>query len=353
MFLNNFWYIAALRREIEARPMRRIILGEPIVLYRTPDGAAVALEDRCIHREVPLSKGEVLPDGGLRCIYHGMVFDRSGACLHIPEQTRVPAAARVKNYPLVERYEWAWVWMGDPALADPKKIPEYGWFDCAGWKARTARIHVKCNYRFIVDNLLNMAHLPFVHPRTIGSEGVVKDAKVTTTRTGHRVLLQRRMYDIEPPPTYKKAGGFEGNVNRWQNIEFIAPSFFEFNTGVIDAGNEIPNIKDRAEPKEGVRILSRHTMHGIVPETEKTAHYYVGFSFNPEEMSDEVADFVFDSVYKTFMEDVDILEAQQINVDLFPNAKKIDIASDAAGMHAMRIIDELERAEGESTSAVA
>src|SRR4029078_6104598 len=86
--------------------------------------------------------------------------------------------------------------MGDPARADPAQIPEYVWFDQAGWKAKTARLHVKCNYRLIVDNLFNMAHLPFVHPRTIGSEGVVKDAKVAVKRSGNRGRLERQMDDI-------------------------------------------------------------------------------------------------------------------------------------------------------------
>jgi vanillate O-demethylase monooxygenase subunit len=341
VFLQNFWYIAAFRHELSNKPLGRVILGKPVVLYRTPDGAAVALEDRCVHRNVPLSMGTVLPDGGLQCIYHGMVFDRSGACLRIPEQTRVPSTAKVKSYPIVERYEWIWVWMGDPSVADPAIIPNYRWFDISGWKARTARLHLKCSYRLIVDNLLNMAHLAFVHPNTIGSEGVVKDAKVKVTREGTKVRLSRQMYDIEPPPTYKKAAGFVGNVNRWQNIDFIAPGFFEFDTGVIEVGHDIPDMSTPGGPKVTAKMLSRHTMHGVVPETEKTSHYYVGFSYDPAETSERTADFIFESVYKTFMEDVEVLEAQQRNMELLPGEPTINIASDAAGMQAIRVIDEL------------
>jgi phenylpropionate dioxygenase-like ring-hydroxylating dioxygenase large terminal subunit len=343
MFLENFWYIAAFRHELDAKPVRRVMLGQPVVLYRAPDGAAVALEDRCVHRHMPLSRGTVRPEGTLQCAYHGLVYDRTGACIQIPEQTRVPPDARVKNYPLVERYEWVWLWMGDPARADPAQIPDYVWFDQAGWKAKTARLHVKCNYRLIVDNLLNMAHLPFVHPRTIGSEGVVKNAKVAVKRSGNRVRLTRQMHDIEPPPTYKAAIGFEGNVNRWQNIDFIAPGCFVFDTGVIEAGHAIPDIRPDT-PRVNARMLSRHTMHGVVPETAATAHYYVGFSYDPAEMTEGTADFIFDSVYKTFMEDVELLELQEINMALMPGAASIDIVSDSAGLQAARILDELEKA---------
>jgi phenylpropionate dioxygenase-like ring-hydroxylating dioxygenase large terminal subunit len=342
MFLTNFWYIAALKGEVNQKPMRRTILGTPVVLYRTPDNEVAALEDRCIHREVPLSKGEVLADGGLRCIYHGMVFDRAGICRHIPEQTRIPNGARVRAFPLVEKYEWAWIWMGDPELADPASIPNCSWFDMAGWKARTGRLEVKSNHRLIIDNLLNMAHLPYVHPRTIGTEGVF-NAKVSVKREGQGVRLLRMMHNIEPPPTYKKAGGFEGNVNRWQDIRFKAPNLFEFNTGVIDADHPIPEPDTHVSPRPGLHVLSRHTMHAVCPQTQSTTHYYFGFSYNPEEMAEDVANFVFESAYKTFVEDVEILEAQQINIESMPNRPKLDIVSDAAGIQAMRILDELER----------
>ena len=348
MFLRDHWYIAAFRRDVAGKPMRKIILGEPIVLYRTADGEAVALEDRCVHREVPLSMGSCLPNGALQCAYHGMEFDRHGRCTHIPEQTRIPADARVRAYPVAETGEWTWVWMGDPARADAALSPPYPWFQRPGWKTRVGHIHVACNYKLLVDNLLNMAHLPFVHPRTIGSEGVVKDAKVTVDRKATGVRLSRKMYDIEPPPTYKAAGGFEGNVNRWQTIDFMAPSFFEFDTGVIDAGHEIPDTSRPDDFASNARVLSRHSMHGVVPETESSTNYFVGFAYDPAGMAEATADFVFDSVYKTFLEDVDILEAQQRNMELAPGRRRIDMASDAAGLHAMRVLEQLEAARAAS-----
>ena len=345
MFLFDHWYIAGFRRDVSQTPQRRIIAGRPLVIYRLPDGAVVALEDRCPHRDVPLSMGSVQADGTIQCLYHGIRFDRAGACTFIPEETRVPKGAQVRSFPIVEKCEWVWVFMGDPARADAAAIPDYPWFSRPGWKARTGHLHVKCNYKLIVDNLLNMAHLPFVHPRTIGSEGVVKNAKMSVERRGLGVRLARRMYDIEPPPTYKQAGGFEGNVNRWQTIDFMAPSFFEFDTGVIDAEHDIPDTSKPLTLPGNARVLSRHTMHGVVPETETTSNYYVGFSYDPALMPETTADFVFDSVYKTFLEDVEILEAQQMNMELLPDARRIHIVSDAAGMQAMRIIEELEKAQ--------
>ena len=119
MFLRNYWYVAASDSEIGRKPFRRIIMNEPIVFYRTEDGTPVALEDRCPHRRLPLSMGKLVGDDVLQCYYHGLRFDRTGACVRVPGQDMIPASARVKAYPVVDRYKWLWIWMGDPALADP------------------------------------------------------------------------------------------------------------------------------------------------------------------------------------------------------------------------------------------
>lgn len=344
MFLRNHWYIAALRSDVSQQPVRRIILGRPVVLFRDAQGQVAALEDRCLHRQVPLSMGTVEEDGTLQCLYHGIRFNREGRCTFIPEQTRIPQNAQLRAYPVMEHGEWVWLWTGDPALAEAALPPPYPWFTREGWKTRTGQLHVRCNYKFIVDNLLNMAHLPYVHPRTIGSEGVIKDAKVSVTRHGSSVRLARKMYDIEPPPTYRKAGGFEGLVNRWQTIDFMAPSSFEFHTGVVEAGHEPPE-PGLDQPKINAKILDRHSMHSMTPESETSTHYFVGFAYDPQACSEELADFIFEQTFATFKEDVVILEAQQDNIDLMPDEKQLDIVSDAAGLQALRILTELEAAQ--------
>ena len=83
MFLENYWYCAALPHEVDARPLRRVICNEPVVFYRDTKGKLVALEDRCSHRQAPLSTGEIRGDN-IQCNYHGFVFDRDGKCVHIP-----------------------------------------------------------------------------------------------------------------------------------------------------------------------------------------------------------------------------------------------------------------------------
>ena len=77
MFLRNCWYVAAWAAEVGAAPLARTICGAPVALFRTGSGEAVALEDRCCHRNLPLSMGRVEGEA-LRCGYHGLLFDRDG-----------------------------------------------------------------------------------------------------------------------------------------------------------------------------------------------------------------------------------------------------------------------------------
>ena len=181
MFLKNFWYVAAYDHEIGREPLGRMILGEPVVFFRKEDGAPVAFEDRCAHRHLPLSMGKLVGDT-LQCRYHGLRYDVSGACVKVPGQDTIPPAARVKTYPVVERYRWLWIWMGDPALADPAGITDFHWLDDPSWGAKGQYLHVKANWQLIVDNLLDLTRLAFVHETTIGNAALVENAKVKVER---------------------------------------------------------------------------------------------------------------------------------------------------------------------------
>ena len=123
-FIRNLWYVAAWSHELEgAGPIGRVIIDEPVVLFRTPDGAVVALEDRCPHRHAPLSLGRV-EGNRLRCMYHGLTFDSAGRCVAIPGGATIPPGTVARRFPVQERWSWIWVWTGDPAKADPDLIPQ-------------------------------------------------------------------------------------------------------------------------------------------------------------------------------------------------------------------------------------
>ena len=171
MFLRNYWYVAATPAEITGAPLARTVLGEPIVLYRAGDGRAVAMEDRCCHRQAPLSLGRVTGNN-LRCGYHGMTFNPEGICVAIPGQKTIPTKARVRTYPLVERWRFVWIWMGAPEQADPDAIPDIPFNTDPDWSFVGGYLNFKCHYQLIVDNLLDLSHETFLHAKTIGSDHI-------------------------------------------------------------------------------------------------------------------------------------------------------------------------------------
>ena len=330
MFIRNAWYVAALDREITRELFGRVILGEPVVFYRKLDGGIVALEDRCCHRHYPLSHGALLEDR-IQCGYHGMIYDETGVCADVPSQKLVPKEARVKSYPIVERDHWVWIWMGDPALADPAEITDFHWLDDPDWGAKTTLFHIESDYKLIIENLLDLTHLAYVHRSTIGNAAVVEAADAKFDRHPEQVRVTRWIIDQPPPPSFAKAGGFEGNVDRWQIIDFTPPSFVRLDIGACDTGTGAP---------EGQRNggIEMRNLNAITPETEKTTHYFWGQAHNFEPHNQDVTDFVFGQIELAFLEDKEIFESQQRIMDLDPSAMRVNLAGDVGGVAATEII---------------
>ena len=131
-FPLNSWYAATWSHEVKHELAARTICEKDVVLYRRSDGAAVALEDACWHRLLPLSLGRLKGDDVV-CGYHGLVFNSAGRCTYMPAQKTINPSAAVRAYPTIERHQLLWIWPGDPALADPAKMPDFYWNDGTDW----------------------------------------------------------------------------------------------------------------------------------------------------------------------------------------------------------------------------
>ncbi len=117
-FPLNAWYAASWDHEIKHALTARTLCGTDVVLYRRSDGQVAALEDACWHRLLPLSLGH-LRDDEVVCGYHGLIFNAAGRCTYMPAQETINPSACVRAYPVIEKHRLIWLWMGDPALADP------------------------------------------------------------------------------------------------------------------------------------------------------------------------------------------------------------------------------------------
>ena len=238
MFLKDCWYVAAWSSEIGREPLARTLLDQPVALYRGEDGTAIALADRCCHRAMPLSMGKVVGDR-LQCSYHGLQFAPDGACVVVPGQSQVPPGAAVRSYTLVERAGWVWIWMGDPALADEALLPDWWWMDHPEWKTVPGNfatpLYSRCNYQMIIENLLDLSHLTFVHTDTIGNDEITR-FPCRTERQSDGVCMTRMMPEVEPAPFYKMAGGFTGAVDRWQVVDARLPVYVDVDVGCAELG---------------------------------------------------------------------------------------------------------------------
>jgi vanillate O-demethylase monooxygenase subunit len=340
VFLRNAWYVAAWDREVTAdAPFGRTLLGEPVVIFRDAAGKAVVLEDRCCHRHYPLSKGRVV-GGALECGYHGLTFDGTGKCVRVPGQAHVPDAARVRRYPAVERNKWIWVWMGDPAAADPAQICDFHWIDDPHWGAQGDVFHVKSGYELVIENLLDLTHLAFVHRSTIGNMATAEQAEVRVQRTDDDVTVSRWMIDTPPPPTYVKAGGFAGNVDRWQFIHFTPPGFVRLDVGACATGAGAARHKTGPFAAEGAMPggIEMRNLNAVTPETEKTCHYFWAQAHNFDVDRPDVTEMVFQQVKTAFVEDWGIFEDQQRMIDLDPQAPRVDVNADAGQIQAIRLL---------------
>ncbi len=142
--------------------LARTVCNQKLVIFRRTDGSVAALEDACWHRLLPLSMG-TLDGDEVTCGYHGLVFNAEGRCTHMPSQETLNPSACVRSYPVVERHRFIWVWPGDASLADPALIPDLHWNDDPAWAGDGKLITVKCDYRLVVDNLMDLTHETFVH----------------------------------------------------------------------------------------------------------------------------------------------------------------------------------------------
>ena len=179
MFPKNAWYVACMPHEIDDKPLGRRVCNEQIVFYRGPDGVVAALEDFCPHRGAPLSLGRVV-EGKLVCGYHGLEMGSDGKTIAMPGQ-RVRGFPPIRTYPAVERHGFVWVWPGDAAKADAATIHDLAWARDPEWAFGGGMYHVACDYRLMIDNLMDLTHETYVHAGSIGQKEIDEAAPATKT----------------------------------------------------------------------------------------------------------------------------------------------------------------------------
>ena len=344
MFQRNAWYVAARPGEVDdqpdGHPLGRRICGEAMVFFRGPDGGIAAVEDFCPHRGAPLSLGRVV-EGKLICGYHGLEMGCDGKVLAMPNQ-RVRGFPAVRNFPAVERYGFIWVWPGDPAQADPAKVHHLPWADDPEWAYGGGIYHVKCDYRLMIDNLMDLTHETYVHADSIGQKEI-DEAAPKTQAQGDEVVTSRFMENIIAPSFWQMAlrsNGLPGDqpVDRWQICRFSPPSHVMIEVGVALAGHGGYDAEPQYKAASTV-------VDFITPETEHSMWYFWGMArrFRPHDKALTTA--IREGQGKIFGEDLQMLERQQRNLLQWPERKLLMLNIDLGGVQSRRVIERLVAAE--------
>jgi nitrite reductase/ring-hydroxylating ferredoxin subunit len=262
-FLRNSWYVAGWSSELaEDGQLARRMLDEPVLLFRGTDGSVAALADMCPHRFAPLSMGRREGDV-VACPYHGLRFDRSGACVLNPHGAgRIPSAARVATYPVVERDLLVWIWMGEPEAADPAAIPDFSFLTSDDYLVSAGDcLTLACHYSLATDNLMDLSHAVFVHEATFGTPDALR-GKLTVTQDGSTVSAQIWVADCLPVGGAFPIAGEGRPVDHWMDMIWKPASNMLLKIGATAPG----------QPREaGIEVLAPHL---LTPESATSTHYF-------------------------------------------------------------------------------
>jgi phenylpropionate dioxygenase-like ring-hydroxylating dioxygenase large terminal subunit len=323
MFIQNCWYVAGWADEVGADNfLKRTVIDVPLALWRKASGEVVAFEDMCCHRGAPLSAGRREGDC-VRCMYHGLKFDDSGACVEIPGQERIPPNTRVRTFPVIERSRWLWVWMGDAEKADPSLVPDTHWLDDPQWRSLQGYTHYDTPYLLIADNLLDLAHLPYVHPTTLGGSEDYAATQPRITMLERGVHVERWTLGTAPPAFVQKVKPFAGKVDRWNHYDFLLPGIFVMDSGMLDAGRGAPEGN-----REGAAMF--HGCQALTPETTHSTHYFFAHPHNFAIDRPEVTRSIHQSVVDAFEEDRTMITLQSRSLALRPDFRMQPIRADEA-----------------------
>lgn len=343
-FVRNCWYVAAWSQDVEpGKLFPRIILNEGVVLFRDDQGRIQAIEDRCPHRSAPLHAGTYVEGGRIRCGYHGLEFDATGHCVRNPHATgRIPSAARVTAYPVLEKHSLIWIWMGDQP-ADPAAIPDFTLLDGGHEISKRDYILMKANYALVTDNLMDLSHTAFLHEGILGSKETIQ-AQYKVAQVGNQVSVARQCSDVPVPGFFDLMFQRDGeHVDLWADIRWDVPSCLLNDTGVTRPG---------APRSEGTGIYG---MHFLTPETDTSSHYHFAAARqNPiawgEPVDSEIRTKISELRRLAFeFQDKAMIEAQQVIISRSATPPPfVLIETDLGTVRFRRVLESLIAAEREA-----
>lgn len=307
--IREKWFVVARSEQLRRRPLSMCVLTVPLVLGRTLEGAAFAFEDRCPHRQVPLSAGTITEDG-LQCPYHGWIFGGDGKC------RAVPGLAPDQPIPLIGAKTVAcheingliWVRLATPAAGNAQGLspPASMTTPLPGATALAWQAKWKTSTVDALENFLDPLHTHTIHPGLVRKNGDRKPVKATLRKT-------------EDGFTVNYSGQEEQNGLLYRLFE--SPRLSEC---AVFAGAASARIEYGYKNGSAIHI----TVH-FTPETSSSTHVFATMEVaNRWAPKWALRLFAWPLLRKVARQDQYIVELQAANMQRFPHTRQVSTGLD-------------------------
>lgn len=290
MKFEDFWYIIALSKQLPPnKVLQRTILGEWLAVFRDEDGKAVALRDRCMHRNSRLSCGTVR-QGKIQCPYHGWIYDGTGKVVAVPSEGKdfqPLSTRRSKSYPTREKDGYIYVKLSDNKSEEfePFTMPYY---QEPGWETVRVINRFHNNVMNCAENFIDIPHTAFVHP------GVFR----TSRQQPIEMIVERRNGStfVEYYNETTNLGWYSRFLN-WKGYEIRHTDSFHM--------PNITSVEYDMGPHRRLFITSQS-----IPETENSTLVYTDVTYNYGIWNKMARPFVRWTAQHIIRQDVKILDIQ-------------------------------------------
>jgi phenylpropionate dioxygenase-like ring-hydroxylating dioxygenase large terminal subunit len=320
--IRDHWYVACRSKELGGKPLARTVLGVPMVLFRNEAGQVGALLDRCPHRNVPLSVGEVAGQR-LRCGYHGWEFDTGGACRLIPGLCGDPEGKgrRVDAFPTLERDGLVWVYptAGAKPEVEPLDLPL---MRDPGYLTVVKEVRAQGSLHAVIENALDVPHTAFLHRGLFRGNGEPNEIRVVVRRWADRVEAE---YLGEPRPEgvvgrlLSPSGGVVSHFDR-----FLLPS--------------IAQVEYRIGEENHVLVTSLCT-----PVSDFDTRLFAVLSLRVRVPKAVLLPVLGPLALKIFDQDAKMLKLQTDTIARFGGEQYVSTELDALGPQIWRLLRQAER----------
>jgi phenylpropionate dioxygenase-like ring-hydroxylating dioxygenase large terminal subunit len=308
-----------------------VLLGIPLVLFRGPGGTVAAFLDRCPHRNVPLSSGQVLPSGLLECCYHGWRFDVTGACRTVPglPGTGEAKGRRAEAYAVVERDGFVWVHPG--AEVHPARSPHpLPLLSDRSYTTVVREVSVRASVHAAVENALDVPHTAYLHKGLFRGRGQPNRIEVEVRRWADRVEAAYRGEPRPPGLAARLLSPSGGVVEHWDR--FFLPS--------------VAQVEYRLGSENHVVVTSLHS-----PVTDFHTRIFAVISFRVRIPGLLLKPLLQPIALRIFRQDADILAAQTDQILAFGGEQFMSTDADVLGREIWRLMNQAQRADAGAPAA--